>query len=51
MTENQIDITNQDGLSTELGAPTDKKIGLFNRQFVAFKARCRSKVGEMEDNE
>lgn len=49
MTENGIDITPQIGLDAALG--TGKKIKLFTRPFVAFKARCRSKVKTVESNE
>lgn len=49
MTENGIDISSQDGLSASLG--TSKKVKLFTRPFVAFKARCRDKVKDVESNE
>jgi len=49
MVENGIDITLQDGLSTSLG--TTKKVKLFTRPFVAFKARCRQEVLDIESNE
>ena len=49
MTENQIDITNQDGLSAELG--TAKKIKLWSKPYIAFKAKCRDKTTKVKDNE
>jgi hypothetical protein len=49
MVENGIDITAQDGLSDDLG--TTKKVKYFTRPFVAFKARCRVKVKDVESNE
>lgn len=49
MVENGIDITNQDGLDTALG--TAKKIGLWTRPYIGFKAKCRNKARDVEKNE
>lgn len=49
MVENGIDISAQDGLSAELG--TAKKVKLWSRPFIAFKAKCRDKVKDVEKNE